>query len=72
MTFKAGDKVRFSSDWLKSTGQVTGEVPFMRGVVTAVKDLSEDRQIVTVRWGSVEDDEPYTSRVLSSNLEVCR
>lgn len=66
--YSVKDKVKYSRDWLRSTGQVTGPVPFARGVVTDVKDLREDAQMVTVQW----DDKSGLGemRVLNCNLHL--
>lgn len=50
--FEEGDRVMFAASWLRNTGQLTGEVPFMEGTVTEVEDLLDtDRELVTVDWG---------------------
>jgi hypothetical protein len=36
---QVGDKVCYSRQFLQSTGQLTGEAPFARGVVTALVPL---------------------------------
>ena len=61
--FSIGDKVKFRREFLQSTGQYTGDVPFAKGVVREVKDMSDDRQIVTVEWDLLD-----TGKVLNSNL----
>lgn len=60
---KVGDKVRYSSAWLRNTGQITGPVPFMQGVVIDVTKLGNN-QLVSVDW----KDGQVPSRVLASNL----
>ena len=56
---KPGDRVGFSRTFLRDTGQFTGPVPFLRGVVT--KCLS-DGELVWVRW----DGTPVRARVVST------
>lgn len=36
---RVGDQVRYSRDWLRSTGTFTGDLPAAKGVVTELKDL---------------------------------
>lgn len=51
-----GDRVRYSSAFLRSTGQVTGDAPFRRGVITAAVPSLGELPIVCVVW----DGEPAT------------
>jgi hypothetical protein len=59
---KVGDKVAYSAKYLRNTGQQTGDTPFMRGVVTAIKPLG-DNQLATVQWSP-----DYSCNVLTVNL----
>jgi hypothetical protein len=43
------DRVAFAKGWLQSTGQHTGDIPFARGKVTAIKEVGE-MSIATVDW----------------------
>ena len=61
-----GDTVRFSENWLRSCGLITGSLPFAIGVVTAAVPMKSGHKICSVRW----DDPGLPKRVLSSNLEV--
>ena len=61
--FKVNDNVMFSREFLRSTGQFTGPVPFAKGRVVWVEQLNPKLFIVTVNWG-----DNMKSRVLSSNL----
>jgi len=70
-TFQTGDRVRFSSAWLRSTSTYTGQVPQMRGTVTKVRELSSCPALVTVRWDQCYFDTQATS-VLAANLERSR
>ena len=47
--FCVGDKVAYSVDLLRSTGQRTGDYPFLRGTVVAVQKLGEV-QLCTIEW----------------------
>jgi hypothetical protein len=60
--FKIDDSVMFSREFLRSTGQFTGPVPFAKGRVLSVEQLNPKLFIVAVNWGNT------TTRVLSSNL----
>lgn len=61
--FRVDDVVMFSREFLRSTGQFTGPVPFAKGRVLMVEQLNPKLFIVTVQWA---DD--VQSKVLSSNL----
>lgn len=58
-----GDTVKYKASFLRSTGQLTGDIPFAKGKVTDIKPLG-DNQIATIDWG----DENIPARVLTSNL----
>jgi hypothetical protein len=45
-----GDKVAYSREFLRSTGEHTGPIPFARGVVTGIKKYSGGFAIATVDW----------------------
>jgi hypothetical protein len=61
--FRVNDNVMFSREFLRSTGQFTGAVPFAKGRVEMVEQMNSKLFIVTVNWG-----DNTKSRVLSSNL----
>ena len=48
-----GDIVKYSRDFLRSTGQITGPIPFAEGKVESIKDLG-GLQIATVAWNTEE------------------
>ena len=48
---KVGDTVAYSAAFLRSTGQQTGDIPFARGVVTALKQLGEIT-LADIDWGN--------------------
>lgn len=62
---QVGDKVRYSSEWLRNTGQQTGEICFAIGVVTSVRNLSKEPVIATVDW----NDSDLPSHINVKNLE---
>lgn len=45
-----GDTVKYSREWLRNTGQITGDVPFMQGEVVALQTLSPQTTIATVEF----------------------
>ncbi len=49
---KKGDKVAYSRDFLRNTGQFTGPIPFARGVVTEIETLGKGgrTKIAVVEW----------------------
>lgn len=63
-----GDRVRFSSEWLRSTFAYTSPVGHLRGTVTDVRSFRSCPALVTVKW-----DQPYfeaiETRVLATNLD---
>jgi len=58
-----GDKVCYSRQFLQSTGQQTGDVPFARGKVTALVKLGET-MLAEIEWN--QPDLP--TRVNVANL----
>lgn len=65
---KVGDKVAYSSQFLKSTGMHTGPVPFARGVVTDIKRYGAV-VIAYVDWGStLPENDNDQDKVAVANL----
>lgn len=60
--FKVGDEVKYARSFLKSSGMITGKVPFMTGKVTRISRFSE-MQLVSVIW-----DEGTKMDILAVNL----
>lgn len=58
-----GDRVMASRDFLKSTGQLTGEVPFWKGTVLSFTFCGAMR-IAHIQW----DGQPGLSSWLVNNL----
>jgi len=46
---QAGDRVAYSRQWLRSTGQMTGDVPQARGTVTRIEPLGSI-SLAVVEW----------------------
>lgn len=60
---KPGDRVCFSREFLRNTGQFTGRAPFAVGSVEALEDLGHDLVIAFIRW-----DDGVEGRVNVHNL----
>ena len=67
MAIKIGDRVAYSSAWLRSVGIYSGILPFARGTVESLKVLSPRCIIATIDWG-VADQEEVPPRVNTANL----
>ena len=75
---KVGDRVRYSGDWLRNTGQIVGPVPFMRGEVLALQEFEgRTPTIATVEFNwliahgpDAHIRPPERIKVLTCNLEV--
>lgn len=66
-----GSRVRFTRAWLQSTCQYTGEVPRLKGTITAVREFKSCPPMVTVEWDT-HYFQTKTTNVLATNLETCR
>ncbi|WP_422923201.1 hypothetical protein [Singulisphaera sp. PoT] len=62
-----GDTVRYSAQWLRSTGQYAGDICHARGEVTEIKPLGETT-LATIAW----DTPNIPERVNVANLEKTR
>jgi hypothetical protein len=68
-TFQPDDRVVFSREFLRNTGQFTGpdkpchHGPFASGVVTAVEPFAVTTHLVAIKW-----DDGHESRALNLNL----
>lgn len=68
MAINVGDRVRFSSAWLRSTSSATSPVARLRGEVIEVMSLGSSNQYAKVRWDYKYFDSQETI-VLCSNLQ---
>ena len=59
-----GDKVCYSRDFLRSTGQFTGDTPHARGIVTALVPLGQTTMLAEINWDTPE----LPPRVNTANL----
>lgn len=60
---KVGDRVQYSRNWLRSTGNYTGRLPFAKGIVTSIKNYG-GLELATINWG----DPDIPERVNIKNL----
>ena len=67
-TIQIGDRVAVSARFLRSTGQFTGEICFVRGQVTNLKPLGEIT-LATIAWEPLNGQQPdVPERMAVSNL----
>ena len=69
MKIKIGDRVGYSAQWLRSTGQYTGTVPFARGEVVKIREYTSSLVLATIAW---EEDNGLHTEVHVANLTVFR
>lgn len=62
--FKVGDRVQYARQWLRSTGQLTGDAPLAKGRIIGLSPVSADLDIATIEW----DRPGMSAKVLTSNL----
>ena len=62
-SIEAGDTVAYSKQWLRSTGQMTGDAPFARGQVTGLVSLGS-LVLAEIAW----DKPDLPTRVNVKNL----
>jgi hypothetical protein len=65
---QVGDTVAYSKEFLRSTGQYTGDVPHARGQVTALISLGNDVTLAEIAW----DTPDLPNRVNVRNLTTTR
>jgi len=66
-----GDRVRFTADFCRNTGNQTGDIPFARGVIEELKPFSHysDTILATIKWNNDPDCE-MPHKVITANLET--
>jgi hypothetical protein len=62
--FKTGDRVQYARQWLRSTGQLTGDIPHAKGRIISLSPVSNGLDIATIEW----DRPGLSAKVLTSNL----
>ncbi len=74
-SIKVGDRVQYSTDWLRSTCTYTGDIPFARGTVIDV-DPRFGGGLATVDWSRPDTHRvrggSVPRRILCANLEKVR
>ena len=64
-----GDRVAYSRQWLRSTGNFTGPIPFARGRITAFEPLGRETMLAVVAWeGELVGESPAPTLVNVKNL----
>ena len=61
---KVGDKVQYSTQFLRSTGEYTGNVPKAKGVVKKLTSIGSNRHMAEVDW----DLKDVPKKILTTNL----
>ena len=63
--FKVGDTVHYARAFLRATGQLAGDAPFVRGRIIRLEPISKGLDFALVEWqpGAV-----FPPKVLTSNL----
>jgi hypothetical protein len=61
---EVGDKAAYSAKWLRSTGQIAGDIGHARGVVMEIKAHTKTFVLATVDWGTDE----FPNKILLVNL----
>ena len=69
---KIGDKVAYSKAFLKSIGAHTGDLPFARGTVTGIVELSKDLHLAEIDWGNPEVPDRVNVRNLCCVKDIGR
>ena len=65
---KVGDEVAYSRNFLRSTGMISGPIPFLRGIVTKLDPFGgPGNALAHIEWKDVGPNE-FPSKVLASNL----
>ena len=72
-TFAVGDRVAYNVNWLRSTGNIVGDLPRLRGTVRAIEPFS-DKQLVVIEWDNCRVQSQYyddgLGRVIAPNLTL--
>jgi hypothetical protein len=66
-----GDRVRFTSAWLRSTCSATSPVARLRGTVVGIKSYSSGGSYATIEWDTLYFETRQTN-VLDVNLQKLR
>jgi len=61
------DRVQYTKEFCRNTGQCTGQTPFARGTIVRLKDLGQT-VLATINWDDLGD---LPRAVNVKNLERC-
>jgi hypothetical protein len=79
-----GDRVAYSAQWLRSTGNRTGDLPFLRGTVRQLIPFGPGCALCGIEWDDCQPHEPRDDddthdaehpglhRVLDANLTLVK
>lgn len=62
--FKVGDRVQYARQWLRSTGNLAGDIPHATGRIIGLAPVSAGLDIATIEWNTAG----LSAKVLTSNL----
>ena len=62
--FQVGDRVQYARAWLRSTGQLAGDIPHATGRIIGLTPVSAGLDIATIEWNTPG----LSAKVLTSNL----
>lgn len=72
-TIQVGDRVAYSANWLRSTGNYAGILPQLRGTVVGTEPFGA-AQLCTIAWDGYRAPSQYhddgLGRVLAANLTL--
>lgn len=72
-SLKVGDRVRYSTKFLRSISAYTGDLPFARGEIEELKPIGRSELLIaTIKWDRAYgggDEGSAARKVLVSNLE---
>ena len=70
--FKVGDVVKYSREFLRNTGQQTGDAPFATGTITGLQTLGSGLTLATIDWGNPElpDKVNVNNLILKSKIHL--
>lgn len=64
-----GNRVRYSREFCRNTGQMTGWTPFAKGTIVELKKLGEST-LACIQWDKPEVSDKPIGKVLDKNLSV--
>lgn len=62
--FKIGDRVQYTRQWLRATGNLAGDIPHATGRIIGLSPVSAGLDIATIEWNIAG----LSAKVLTSNL----